>query len=196
MDGWMYRCMCVCVYVPVCAHVYVCMYVHLFAHVYVCVYGKVCKCDSLTLFPTVCDVRMYKSSPVDSKNIHIEPLYLEMTATHIIVACEDEVIVWPYNKPNTGSNKCMHVCMYVCLVWMYACIYMCICDLDLKKKSAVSHELVFHIDDPPAKILNLYGGGNVGQGTVYICCCMYVCIYVFVCICMYVYIYISICMYV
>lgn len=49
-------------------------------------------------------------SPVDSKYIDIEPIYLAMTDTHVIAASNEAVYTWQYrspvNKLTSMSSKC------------------------------------------------------------------------------------------
>jgi WD repeat-containing protein 35 len=44
-------------------------------------------------------------SPVDSKYLHIEPLHVAMTNTHVIVASEDVVYIWMYRNSVTKHSQ-------------------------------------------------------------------------------------------
>jgi len=44
-------------------------------------------------------------SPVDSKYLHIEPLHVAMTNTHVIVASEDVVYIWMYRSSVTKHSQ-------------------------------------------------------------------------------------------
>mmetsp|Transcript_3004 Transcript_3004/g.7686 ORF Transcript_3004/g.7686 Transcript_3004/m.7686 type:complete len:1249 (+) Transcript_3004:101-3847(+) len=44
-------------------------------------------------------------SPVDSKYLHIEPMHVAMTNTHVIVASEDVVYIWMYKSSVTKHSQ-------------------------------------------------------------------------------------------
>jgi WD repeat-containing protein 35 len=44
-------------------------------------------------------------SPVDSKYLHIEPVHVSMTNTHVIVASEDVVYIWMYRSSVTKHSQ-------------------------------------------------------------------------------------------
>ena len=64
--------------------------------------------------------------PIDSKTINIEPRFVTMNKTHIIVACEDVVYYWQFRSHNSKLTT-----------------------LEQEKKKKAGKENVFHIEEIP-----------------------------------------------
>lgn len=64
--------------------------------------------------------------PIDNKTITIEPRFVTMNKTHIIVACEDVIYYWQYRSQHAKLTA-----------------------IEKDKKKNVGKENVFHIEEIP-----------------------------------------------
>lgn len=64
--------------------------------------------------------------PIENKTINIEPRFVTMNKTHVIVACEDVVYYWQYRSHNAKLTT-----------------------LEQEKKKQAGKENVFHIEEIP-----------------------------------------------